>query len=76
MNDPATNGDGAAKGRALPQPIVISRPGAVLHTTIIPLEGELRDSLTTTVKWIGLPLDDDPPRRRWWERLAWAWRGL
>ncbi|WP_331125618.1 hypothetical protein [Longimicrobium sp.] len=48
----------------------------MLHTTIIPLEGELRDSLTTTVKWIGLPLDDDPPRRRWWERLAWAWRGL
>jgi hypothetical protein len=76
MTDPETNGNGAARRKSLIQPIVISKPGAAIRVEIIPLEGELRDSLTTTVKWIGLPLDDDPPRRRWWERLAWAWRGL
>jgi hypothetical protein len=76
MADPVTNGNGAARRKPLIQPIVVSKPGAAIRVEIIPLEGELRDSLTTTVKWIGLPLDDDPPRRRWWERLAWAWRGL
>jgi hypothetical protein len=90
MDEPAMNGDGGAKHR-WPDPIVVSRPGAVLHTQIIPLEGELRDALT-----IG-PLPARPPRPdsiidengylkaprlprpdnlRWWERLAYAWRGL
>lgn len=66
---------GGAGGR-WPDPIVVSRPGAVLHTRIIPLEGELRDSLTTTVKYLKPPRLPRPANLRWWERLAYAWRGL
>jgi hypothetical protein len=90
MNESTTNGSAGASGR-WPDPVVVSRPGAVLRTQVIPLEGELRDALT-----VG-PLPARPPRResiidengylkaprlprpanlRWWERLAYAWRGL
>lgn len=75
MNEPTANGYTPRKG-LLPDPIVVSRPGAVLYTEIYPLEGELRDALTTNINWIGLPREDESPRRRWWERLAYAWRGL
>jgi hypothetical protein len=90
MDEQTTNGMAGTSGR-WPDPILVSRPGAVLRTHIIPLEGELRDALT-----VG-PLPSRPPRRdsmvdengylkpprlpwpanlRWWERLAYAWRGL
>lgn len=92
MNSHAANDlNGARKSRYGPGWIVVSEPGAVLHTEVLPLEGELRDGLT-----VG-PLPPRPPRRdsmidengyfkpprlprpenlRWWERLAYAWRGL
>lgn len=90
MAEPSTNGNGTAKSR-WPDPIVVSRPGAVLYTEVIPLEGELREALTVRPLPPRKPRRDSivdengclkPPRLprpdnlRWWERLAWAWKGL
>lgn len=95
MNEHSMNErDDARKSRLGPGWIVVSEPGAVLHTEILPLEGKLREGLT-----VKSPLSSPPrrPRRdsmfdeygylkpprlprpanlRWWERLAYAWRGL
>lgn len=95
MNDhPVNDRENSRKSRLGPGWIVVSEPGAVLHTEILPLEGKLREGLT-----IKRPLSPPPrpPRRdsiidengyfkaprlprpdnlRWWERLAYAWRGL
>lgn len=71
----STNGTGTASLR-WPDPIVVSRPGAVLHTEVIPLEGELRESLTIDVDYLKPPRLPRPDNLRWWERLAYAWRGL
>ncbi|HEX2210427.1 MAG TPA: hypothetical protein VHG93_22300 [Longimicrobium sp.] len=90
MADPTTNGIGPAKS-GWPDPIVVSRPGAVLHTEVIPLEGELRQALTVTPSpprprrrdsifdengYLKPPRLPRPENLRWWERLAYAWRGL
>jgi hypothetical protein len=95
MNEHSTSGrDPSRTARLGPGWIVVSEPGAVLHTEILPLDGKLREGLT-----IKRPLSPPPrwPRRdsmfdsngylkpprlprpanlRWWERLAYAWRGL
>ena len=95
INDHPTNDRASTpRSRLGPGWIVVSQPGAVLHTEILPLEGELKEGLT-----IKKPLSGPPRRRRpdsmfdkngylkpprlprpdnlrWWERLAYAWRGL
>ena len=90
MNDPAS----PHTSRLGPEWIVVSQPGAVLHTEILPLEGALKEGLTIRKPLSGPPrrprrdsiFDENgylkPPRLprpenlRWWERLAYAWRGL
>ena len=95
MNDYSRNDQGGTrKSRLGPGWIVVSDPGAVLHTEILPLEGKLREGLTVKRPLSPPPrrarrdsmFDEDgylkPPRLprpanlRWWERLAYAWRGL
>lgn len=91
------NSAGEQESRLGPGWMVVSRPDAVLHTEILPLQGALKRSLTANVdslppaprRWrrdSGPRLGGDgslrPPRLarpanlRWWERLAYAWRGL
>lgn len=110
VENQSTPEGGSEKPRMGPGWIVVSRPGAVLHTEVLPLEGELREGLTVRPPRVrargGRSLFDDngylkpprvPPTRpelfdengylkpprlprpenlRWWERLAYAWRGL
>ncbi len=75
MNEPVRNGDDRA-GHRWPDPIVVSRPGAVLQTQIIPLDDEWRKALTADVEYLKPPRLPRPANLRWWERLAYAWRGL
>jgi hypothetical protein len=86
-----SNGNGAgASGEPLRR-IVISRPDSAFETVIIPLEGELRKALTVTPSpprprrrdsmfnengYLKPPRLPRPANLRWWERLAYAWRGL
>ena len=75
MDEPVKNGDRRAVHH-WPDPIVVSRPGAVLHTQIIPLDDEWRKALTANVDYLKPPRLPRPANLRWWERLAYAWRGL
>jgi hypothetical protein len=91
MVDESANGNGAgASGEPLKR-IVISRPDSAFETVIIPLEGELRKALTVTPSpprarrrdsmfnengYLKPPRLPRPANLRWWERLAYAWRGL
>ncbi len=111
MSDHSTNGaSNTPRSRFGPGWVVVSRPGAVHHTEILPLEGEFKESLTVRPPrlppsrgerslfdengylkpWSGPrerslfdengylkpPRPQRPANLRWWERLAWAWRGL
>jgi hypothetical protein len=93
MNEHLMNGrNHVQESRLGPGWIVVSEPGAMLHTEVLPLEGELLKGLTINVDpEVRRPRPDSmfdengyfkPPRLprpenlRWWERLAYAWRGL
>jgi hypothetical protein len=91
MSEHASNGNGAGRVRQPISRIVVSRPDSAFETVMIPLEGELRDALTVGPLPKRPPRRDSmfnengylkPPRLprpanlRWWERLAYAWRGL
>ena len=91
MAEQTSNGSGSGLWDEPLERIVISRPDSAFETVIIPLEGELRDALTVTPSPPRPPRRDSmfdengylkPPRLprpdnlRWWERLAYAWRGL
>jgi hypothetical protein len=91
MSEHVANGNGAGKARQPIRRIVVSHPDSAFETVMIPLEGELRDALTIGPLPARPPRRDSiidengylkPPRLprpanlRWWERLAYAWRGL
>jgi hypothetical protein len=91
MAEHATNGAGAGKARGRIKQIVVSRPDSAFETVMIPLEGELRDALTVgplpprpprreslidEYGYFKAPRLPRPENLRWWERLAYAWRGL
>ena len=95
MNDHLMdNRNDARKPRFGPGWIVVSEPGAALHTEILPLDGELKEGLTVRGPLLPTPrqprrdsiFDENgylkaprlprPENLRWWERLAWAWKGL
>jgi hypothetical protein len=91
MVEHANNGSGAGRGRLPIKRIVVSRPDSAFETVMIPLEGELRDALTIGPLPARPPRRDSiidengylkaprlprPANLRWWERLAYAWRGL
>lgn len=87
-----SNGNGLGKVTEWPDPIVISAPDSAFETAIIPLDDEWRQALTANVdslppppRWLRCEAarsENKPPRLprpanlRWWERLAYAWRGL
>lgn len=91
MADQASNGNGAGPCGEPIKRVVISRPDSAFETVIIPLEGELRKALTVTPSpprprrrdsifdengYLKPPRLPRPENLRWWERLAYAWRGL
>jgi hypothetical protein len=91
MADEATNGNGPGPSGEPLKRIVLSRPDSAFETVIIPLEGELRKALTVTPSpprprrpdsmfnengYLKPPRLPRPENLRWWERLAYAWRGL
>ena len=87
-----SNGTGLGNVKELPDPIVISAPDSAFETAIIPLDDEWRQVLTANVDFLpppprrlrcesvrsgnGSPRLPRPENLRWWERLAYAWRGL
>lgn len=91
MSEHASNGNGAGKVRKPIRRIVVSHPDSAFETVMIPLEGELRDALTVGPLpprpprpdsildengYLKAPRLPRPESLRWWERLAYAWRGL
>ncbi|MBW3573196.1 MAG: hypothetical protein KY467_19030 [Gemmatimonadetes bacterium] len=76
MADQTSNGNGAGASGEPIRRIVISRPESPFETVIIPLEGELRKALTVDIEPLKPPRLPRPANLRWWERPAWAWRGL
>ena len=72
----ASNGTGTGKVREWPDPIVISHPESAFEVEMIPLDDEWRRALTANVEYLKAPRLPRPANLRWWERLAWAWRGL
>ena len=70
------NGTGLGKVKDWPEPIVISAPDSAFETAIIPLDDEWRQALTANVDYLKPPRLPRPANLRWWERLAYAWRGL
>jgi hypothetical protein len=76
MDKVSTNGNGAPGVRQPIRRIVVSRPDSAFHTVMIPLEGDLKESLTADIGYLKPPRLPRPANLRWWERLAYAWRGL
>lgn len=91
MSEHASNGNGVGKARAPIRRIVVSNPDSAFETVMIPLEGELREALTVGPLPPRPPRRDSiidenghlkaprlprPANLRWWERLAYVWRGL
>ena len=87
-----SNGMGLGKVKEWPDPIIISSPDSAFETAIIPLDDDWRQLLTANVDFLpppprrlpyesvrsrnGSPRLPRPENLRWWERLAYAWRGL
>jgi hypothetical protein len=71
-----SNGTGLGAVKEWPEPIVISDPDAAFEIAIIPLDDELKQALTANVDYLKPPRLPRPENLRWWERLAYAWRGL
>lgn len=91
MSEHASNRNGGGKAREPIRRIVVSRPDSAFETVMIPLEGDLRDALTVGPLpprpprrdsildengYLKAPRLPRPENLRWWERLAYAWRGL
>ena len=74
--DSASNGTGLGKVKEWPDPIVISHPDSAFEIEMIPLDDEWRKALTADIGYLKPPRPQRPANLRWWERLAWAWRGL
>lgn len=74
--DNESNGTGLGTVKEWPDPVVISHPDSAFEIAIIPLDDELRESLTANVGYLKPPRLPRPANLRWWERLAYAWRGL
>jgi hypothetical protein len=74
--DCALNGTGPGHGKEWPDSIVISHPDSAFEIAMIPLDDDLREALTAKVDYLKPPRLPRPDNLRWWERLAWAWRGL
>jgi hypothetical protein len=76
MDEISINGNGVPRRRSPIRRIVVSRPDSAFHTVMIPLEGELKERLTADIGYLKPPRLPRPDNLRWWERLAYAWRGL
>jgi hypothetical protein len=91
MDKISTNGSGAPGAREPIRRIVVSDPDSAFHTVMIPLEGELKEALTVRPRpprprrhdsifdedgYLKPPRLPRPENLRWWERLAYAWKGL
>lgn len=77
MNQDCTPaGRGIGKVKEWPDPIVISHPDSAYEVEIIPLDDEWRAALTADIGYLKPPRLPRPDNLRWWERLAWAWKGL
>ena len=74
--DCALNEPAASQGKEWPDPIVISHPDSAFEIAMIPLDDEHREALTANVEYLKPPRLPRPANLRWWERLAYAWRGL
>jgi hypothetical protein len=74
--DFASNGNGTGTVQEWPDPIVISDPDSAFEIAMIPLDDEWRKALTANVDYLKPPRLPRPANLRWWERLAYAWRGL
>jgi hypothetical protein len=74
--DNESNGTGLGRVKEWPDPIVISHPDSAFEIAIIPLDDEWRKALTADVEYLKPPRLPRPANLRWWERLAYAWRGL
>ncbi|HEX6369105.1 MAG TPA: hypothetical protein VF006_09230 [Longimicrobium sp.] len=91
MPEHASNGNGTGRVRRWPEPIVVSSPDSAFETVMIPMDDELREALTVRPRpprpprrdsmvdengYLKAPRLPRPENLRWWERLAYAWRGL
>ena len=75
-HDNECKGTGLGTVKEWPDPIVISPPDSAFEIAIIPLDDELREMLTAKIDYLKPPRLPRPENLRWWERLAYAWRGL
>jgi hypothetical protein len=75
-HDIESNGTGLGPVREWPEPVVISDPDSAFEISIIPLDDYWREALTAKIDYLKPPLLPRPANLRWWERLAYAWRGL
>jgi hypothetical protein len=74
--NPLSNGNGTGDAWEWPDPIVVSPPDSAFEVVMIPLSDEQKKALTVNVDYLKPPRPQRPANLRWWERLAWAWRGL
>lgn len=74
--DIESNGTGLGTVKEWPDPVVISDADSAFEIAIIPLDDELRKRLTANVDYLKPPRLPRPDNLRWWERLAYTWRGL
>jgi hypothetical protein len=74
--DSLPNENGTGGLRPWPDSIVISRPDSAFEIEMIPLDDEWRKTLTADIDYLKPPRVPRPANLRWWERLAYAWRGL
>lgn len=72
----AANGTGAGVVKEWPDAIMISHPDSAFEIEMIPLDDELRKALTANIDYLKPPRLPRPANLRWWERMAYAWRGL